>query len=231
MFLFCPDGRLTAAQHHSLARLAAEPEPLMAVCAAPDERAVPVDVVEQATALLWKGLSGFDFSGYVVALWAIARHSPGADAFVMNDSVLGPLGSLRPFWDADRPDLFGFTGSSAWENHIQSYAFMMREVTPTRLRGLENVLPRHFAFNHFQDVVLWQETRLARVAARRMSVGAGWFMADPARSDLPLFHARQLIEEGFPFVKCSHFGKWRGVADVEHLVRVLRRHGHPEMPQ
>lgn len=227
LFVYVPGGCLTPAHYFTLGQLAARSEPLLVVCAAKGPGQVPAALHDQADALIWKGLTGFDFSAYAIALRAVAAHSPGADVLAMNDSVLGPFGSLDRFWADARWALSGFTASAAWENHLQSYAFLLRAVTPERVAALGSVLPRQVAFDHFQDVVFWQETRLARVAARTMSVGAWWYTPDVLGGDLPLFQPLDLVEQGFPFIKRSHFGKWRGVGDAGALARTLRRLGHP----
>jgi len=226
-FAYLPTGRLTPAHEYTLRRLRALPGGLLVVCAAPGPQDVPQALTDLADAVYWKGLAGFDFSAYALAVRVVASRSAGADLFVMNDSVLGPLSDPEPMLAASRWDLTGFTASSAVENHIQSYAFYLRGVTPERLAGLRTILPARFACHAFQDVVALQETRFARIASRSMSVGSLWY-ADEARiGDPSLFAAAALLEAGFPFLKRSLLGRFGALHAPGLLEHLLEERGHP----
>jgi len=177
--------------------------------------------------VIWKGLSGYDFSAYAIALREIAKSSPGADVVILNDSVFGPFGSLDPFIARTRWDLTGFTATGLIENHIQSYCFVIRDVTPAKVLALLPVLPLRHALNHAVDVIYLQESRLARVAARSMSVGAFWYAGGEPGWDPTLHGAEDLIAAGFPFLKRSLFGKYTGVFDEARLFEMLEERGHP----
>ena len=221
------DGEMTAAHRYTLDRLAAEPGRLLVVCAAATSDAVPAEIAERCDALIWKALPGFDFSAYGIALRHLAAVSPGCDAFVMNDSVLGPFASPAAAL-ADAPwDLAGFTGSWLFENHIQSYAFQLREVTPGRVAALAPVLSRRTAFNRYMDVVICQETRLARVAARTMRVGARFFVADRVAHNPSLHHAAMLARAGVPFIKRSLLTHYAAFQDRTEIAAIVAGHGHP----
>lgn len=226
-FAYCPDGRQTAAQAFTLDRLRALGRKVLVVCAAPTARDVPEPLTAAADALIWKALPGFDFSAYGIALRAIARSSPGSDAFVMNDSVLGPLVDPRPALAAAPWAFTGFTAFSHVENHIQSYAFQMRGVTERRVASLGSVLLKRRAFDGYRDVIYLQETRFARVVARRMSAGAFWFADERRSGDPTVFNALALSEAGFPFLKRSLFGRNRSVHPQQALDAILAEAGHP----
>ena len=226
-FMYLADGEMTAAHRYTLDRLAAEPGRLLVVCAAATSDAVPAEIAERCDALIWKALPGFDFSAYGIALRHLAAVSPGCDAFVMNDSVLGPFASPAAAL-ADAPwDLAGFTGSWLFENHIQSYAFQLREVTPGRVAALAPVLSRRTAFNRYMDVVICQETRLARVAARTMRVGARFFVADRVAHNPSLHHAAMLARAGVPFIKRSLLTHYAAFQDRTEIAAIVAGHGHP----
>lgn len=233
-FVYLPDGKLTPAHRFTLDRLKAEAMKLLIVCAAPRLEDVPAELGDIADALIWKGMAGFDFSAFAVGLGHLAKASPGSDIFVMNDSVLGPLAPLGRFMDEARFDLTGITGSRNDENHVQSYAFILRGVTRSRLWQLRSIFPPGLAFNDFAEVVRTQETRMARVAAKRMSVGAFWFAArHPENPDPTLFTAGVLLDQGFPFVKKSALAKFRhvvGEAVASDLDNRLSVFGHPPFP-
>lgn len=226
-FIWSPDGRLTPAHLYTLERLRARNAGLLVVIATPDVTQIPDTLFAMADALWWKAMPGFDFSGYAIGLHAIARQSPGADVFVMNDSVMGPFGDIDRLLAGAPWDLAGFTAASLFENHIQSYAFQLRAVTPSRMRALASVFPRLWRFDRFQDVIFGQETRFARVASRSMTVGAWWWYDTGKGLDLVLKEAFELISAGYPFLKRSLLGKSRGVQPVERLVATLADLGHP----
>lgn len=227
-FAFMPDGALSDAHRFTLARLRALGRPLLVICAAQSVDLIPAELAAAADALVWKALPGFDFSAYRVGLAALAEHAPGCDAFVMNDSVFGPLGDVGPALDAARWDLTGFIATATVENHVQSYAFQLRGVTRDRLAALAAVMPDQYAYDGFWDVVLNQETRFARVAARRLRVGALVHVDLPGQTlDPTLQCALPLVRAGFPFLKRSLLGKLAGLWPREEVVAVLRAAGHP----
>ncbi len=226
-FVFLPSGGLTSAHRFTLERLRAADAGLCVICAAPSPGDVPADLREIADALYWKDLSGFDFSAYALAIQEVARHSPGADLFVMNDSVLGPFVPLDTLWPAMRWDLTGFTASATLQNHIQSYAFHLRGVDRSTVRALASVMPRRFAFQDYLGAVYCQESRFATVAARRMSVGALWYADGERSGDASVLAALPLVEAGFPFLKRSLFTKNGHVYPRAALIDTLRGLGHP----
>jgi len=226
-FLYLPDGVLTASHLYTLDRLRALPGGLLAICATPGVEQVPEDLLRRADAVCWKGLSGYDFSAYALALAAVAERAPGADLFLLNDSVLGPFGDVEALLERSSWDLTGFTASAAFENHVQSYAFLIRNVNPAMVRALRTVVSTRYAFNYYQNVVNWQETRLARVAARSMSVGALWYSDGRNVHDPSLQSATDLVASGLPFLKRSLLGRYAGFQDRDRLEAILKAAGHP----
>ena len=235
LFLYAPTAELDRDQAQILERVRALNGLLLLVVATPVSERLPPEVAI-ADALIWKDLLGFDFSAYALALEAIADGSPGATIYFQNDSVLGPFGDLESLIACAPWDLTGFIGSPAVETHFSSFAFILKNVTPTRIAALTPVLSTTASHHKFAHVVMLQETRLARVAAQTMSVGAFWYLDDrPAEPSLlgkvaqrlglvptrPVFDARgdatlsfpfTLLDQGFPFLKRSLFTKYAGVA-------------------
>lgn len=229
-FLYLPDGVLTSAHRHTLSRLRTLHGGLFVVCAAPQPAMVPAELLEVSDAAIWKGTSGYDFSAYSLAIREVARSSPGADVFLMNDSVLGPFGDIDSVLRTAPWQVTGFTAWSAFENHVQSYALFLKRVTPDLVRQLRTVLRERTAFNRFQDVVNWQESRLARIASRTVSVGALWFEPTFEAGDPSVVRAVALLRAGFPFLKRSLVGgKLAHRADQHTLRRLLDERGHPSM--
>lgn len=225
-FVFAPDGVLTDSHRYTLQRLQESGWGLLVVCAAPMAERVPVELRE-ADALCWKALSGYDFSAYAIGLHLLAERAPGSTVFVLNDSVFGPLVDLGPFFEAARWDLTGFTASSANGNHLQSYAFIMKDVTPSRLATVHRILPTDHAFDTADDAIICQELCLARHAARFMSVGAFVHADQSTVVDAMLQRPLELLDAGFPFVKKSLVGKFAVLNYREAVRERLAAAGHP----
>ncbi len=222
-FVWLPDGRLTDHHRFTLAQLSTFGFWCMVVCATPRPEDVPGELAD-ADALVWKALPGYDFSAYATGLEAIAASSPGADVLLLNDAVYGPFADPSPVLRSAPWALTGFTASvDEYENHLQSYALFLRVVTPARVAALAPGLTTRFAYGGFSDVVLEQETRLTRMAARSMSVGALYF--NPPGSGLadPMVHVPlELVRAGFPFLKRSLAGRLQALCPPDALAAVLR---------
>ena len=229
-FLFSPDGIFGAHHRFALERLRDSGHRLMIVCAAPAPSKIPVEVNAYADALYWKGLSGYDFSAYSAALREISRKSPHANVLVINDSVYGPFTDVSNVLAKAPWELTGFTATSQVENHIQSYAFVLNDVTPARMRSLATVMFPWRALSDPHDVIQIQETRFARVASRSLRVGAFWFAEKEQVLDPTLFRPIELIAAGFPFLKRSLTGKHQTLQNIEEIRELLFSLGHPVAP-
>lgn len=226
-FLYAPDGRFDPAHRYTLARLRDAGHRLMVVCAAPSPAGIPVDVHPFADALYWKGLAGYDFSAYSAALHEIARKSPHATALVINDSVYGPFTDLRGALENPPWELTGFTATPEIESHIQSYAFVLQDVTRRRMWSLASVMFPVFALSKTDDVIQAQESRFARVAARSMRVGSYWHADGKDVVNPSLERPIELVAAGFPFLKRSLTGKLQARQNVAEIRELLFALGHP----
>lgn len=228
-FIFAPDGNLTASHRFALSRLRDMACGVLVVCATAKPENVPGELQGFADALYWKALSGYDFSAYTLALWALSEASPHSDVCVLNDSVFGPFYDLRRFVHKAPWEFAGFTALDATENHIQSYAFIVRNLHPERMAGMRTVFHPRVVLNRATDVILCQETRFARVASRSMSTGAYWYTQEAVCLDPTLAKPFELIDLGFPFLKKSLLGRMSGFQPREAVLESLRRVGHPSV--
>lgn len=226
-FLFLPDGKLGSHHLFTLQKLNELDRPLFIVCATPTLDMVPPELHQQADALYWKGLSGYDFSAYTLILEAISQHSSGGTALIMNDSMFGPFSDLEAALTSAPWDLTGFTASGLNGNHIQSYAFILKDVTPSRLECLRDVFPAGYAFDNVDAVIRRQEIRMARVAHRHMSVGAYFYTDGKAIDDPCLRCPFELLDAGFPFMKRSLLGKMSAFQPPQAVIQRLSVVGHP----
>lgn len=226
-FMYVPDGVLSPSHRFTLERLRDLCLPIFVVCATPSPDLLPHGLAAYCDALYWKGLSGYDFSGYTLALREISRKSPGADVFVMNDSVFGPFSNLREIIKKAPWDLTGFTSSNQRTNHIQSYAFILRNVDKDRMAKLSTVFFPYFAMSNANAVICLQETRLARVAARHMTVGAFWYGDSNIVIDPTLVRPLELLDAGVPFLKRSLISKHKFFIDADIIRSRLELLDHP----
>jgi lipopolysaccharide biosynthesis protein len=226
-FMYTPTGVLSAAHAFTLSRLQDMGLPVLVICAATGPDRVPPDLRGLCDALFWKDLPGYDFSAYTLALRQISKHSPGADAFVFNDSVYGPFGDLKSILENAAWDFTGLTASNHRTNHIQSYAFVLRQVTPSRMAALSTVFFPLVSISEPAAVIELQELRLARVASRFMKVGALWFGDTEKVIDPTLVRPMELVDGGFPFLKRSLLGKHKSFIDQELMIGRLQQLNHP----
>ena len=227
-FVFAPDGQLDDSHLFTLDRLKAGRLPVLAVVASKAEHLVPEIILKTCDAVYWKALSGYDFSAYAVGLHAIGRSSPGADALVFNDSVYGPFSSLEPFVRNAPWDFTGFMATDgSLQRHIQSYAFIMRNVTIERLESLGDIFSMTSAFDSATATICCRELWMARTASRTMSVGSFWFGEVARVLDPTLSKGLELLDAGFPFVKKSLLNKQRHYQQRDRVLAYLERLGHP----
>lgn len=225
-FIYAPAGSLSPSHYYTVSRLRDSGISLLVVCAAKTPLDVPPDVYKFADALIWKSLSGFDFSAYKLALSAIGKKSPHSDVYVQNDSVFGPFSDIKGDFENLKWGLTGYTASCEESNHIQSYAFFMRDVCFLKIAKLSTIFFPLVAFNSFQNVVDLQELRFSRVAARHMKVGAFWYEQDRAINPV-LVKPFELIDAGFPFLKKALLGKNAKFQRTDEVKARLYELNHP----
>jgi len=202
-FVYCPDGVLSAAHKFALGSLKDFGENILTVCAAKSIEHVPAELSRYSDALIWKGLEGYDFSAYSIALNLIARSSPDSEVLVVNDSVLGPFTNPRRGFAETNWGMGGFTASSYLRPHVQSYAFWLRRVNRRSMARFSRVFFPAFALSDYQAVIWLQELRLAEVASGYMKVGAQWFTDASKLLDLSTDTPFELLDAGMPFLKKS----------------------------
>lgn len=231
-FMYLPQGQLTPHHRFTLERLVKEEAQLMVVCACPPNHSVLTELRDQCDALCWKAVEGFDFSAYAIGLTELVRHASGSDVLVLNDSMLGPFSPLTPFIDQAPWRLSGLSASSLAENHLQSFAFIVRHLNAEFLKAVAPAISTEWCYDAIDPVILLQETRFARVASHHMTVGAFWYTDGSRYQDLCLNCPEEMLAAGFPLLKRSLFGKFaRDFQDLATMQALLRRLGHPELGQ
>ena len=225
-FIYAPDGEITGHHAFTLARLREQGFALLVVVCGLLQTDAEARLGPLVDALIWKEQRGFDFSAYTLGLRHLAKRTPGTDAVFLNDSVLGPFADLNVMVERARWRLTGFTASGYWGNHIQSYAFIFKDIDRKLARDMMAVFNPFWAFDKFEDVVICQELPMARLAAQRMSVGSLWYQdLNPS-----VRYAQELLEDGFPFIKKSLFGKNAHWHEPGVAAALLARQGYTHDP-
>lgn len=233
-FVYAPDGKIDQGHLFTLNALTSGDLPVLAVVACKTPNLVPEPILESCDAVIWKALSGYDFSAYAIGLEAIARCSPGADVLVFNDSVFGPFHDLAPLVAGAPWDLTGFMATDGSnQRHVQSYAFVMKAVRPERLDAMGEILTTAFAFDDARATICCRELWMARQASQTMTVGSYWFGAVTDVLDPTLSKAIELVGAGFPFMKRSLLTKQSHYQQTADVIACLQHHGHPivEIPE
>lgn len=226
-FVYLPDGNLTASHRYTLQRLRDLELPILVVCATKEPSDVPDELRHLVQALYWKALPGYDFSAYAMAAAIIAHKSPHSKVLFLNDSVFGPFVDLREMAFKSPWDFTGFTASAMVESHVQSYAFVINDLSPRRVRALWPVLFPFFALRNRNAAILCQETRFARIASASMSVGAYWYGSGDGVINPVLEEPFSLLEAGFPFMKKSLLGKQAHFNKNDVASTFLEQNLHP----
>lgn len=226
-FVYLPDAVLTPSHIFTLEKLALADAGLFVICALPYGKEVPPLLYNYAHAVARKGLSGFDFSAYAFGMHSIVKYSSGSDVLFLNDSVFGPFSNVDREFLSAKWDFTGYTGQYLIENHIQSYAFIIKNMDESVKNVLDTVLPLDYAYDRYKDVIFQQETRLARIASREMSVGAKWFSEASVGVDPSFFCAISLLETGFPFLKKSLLHRRPDIYQRNDILELLETLGHP----
>lgn len=226
-FVYLPSGGLGPHHVFTLERLRSSGFRVLIICASPAPSSIPDQLKRYADALYWKDLSGYDFSAYTLALEEVAAHSPGATLMILNDSMFGPFSDLRTQISNAPWDMTGYTASGSNGNHIQSFAFILKQVDIERLNSVRSVFCKYHAFNNVHQVIRMQELRMAAVAATHMSVGSHFYTDGREIDDPCLRRPFELLQAGFPFLKRSLLGKMREFQDPERVIQYLRSQHHP----
>lgn len=230
-FIFAPSGRIDEGHQYTIDKLRRSRRSLLVVFASESSDVIDPDLADQCEALIWKDLPGYDFSGYALGLNVLARALPGASALVLNDSVFGPFYDLDPLLDGAKWDLTGFSASESQENHIQSFAFYLKRLDQGVIDGMGQIFSLRFSFDDFLQTVTLRETRMARLAAKSMTVGSFLYAPNRYSPDPTVEKPLEMIDCGFPFLKRSLLGKHHGKVAHLELVRCLMEAGHPPSDQ
>jgi lipopolysaccharide biosynthesis protein len=225
-FIYTPTGQIFDQHVFTLRRLKETGFQVLVIVGSNNMVRQLPDALRSADAVIMKQERGFDFSGYTIGLNYLVKQFCEVDVLVLNDSVFGPFVDLMPLVNQARWTLTGFTSSHAVENHIQTYAFILRAMNEKSLASLKSVFFRHVAMSYHGAVAFLQETRLARKASVVGSVGALWNPIEPS-TDLTMAMPIELVRSGFPFLKRSVLGKFASDFSQEEMLGLLSEKGHP----
>jgi glycosyltransferase involved in cell wall biosynthesis len=154
--------------------------------------------------LLVRSNEGYDFSAWAHVLRLHRELYSAEILYLLNDSVIGPVNDSAFHAALERlrrapADLVGMTEDYERGWHIQSYFLALKE------RVLQSRIWHQFVFDiasftNKEDVINAYEVQLApKVAAAGLTTLA--LFTAKSRVNQTLFNWRQLLEEGFPFIK------------------------------
>jgi ElaB/YqjD/DUF883 family membrane-anchored ribosome-binding protein len=161
---------------------------------------------ELVDGLFVRSNGGFDFAAWAHVLRLHPEFFDAEILYWVNDSVFGPVNEaafhkvitrVRGAWQ----DLVGLTENFQPRWHIQSYFLALKR------RALESDMLRQFvrnivAFTEKRDVIDRYEVELASTLAAAGITASALFKARCEHNPLA-FRWRELLDEGFPFVKIN----------------------------
>ena len=174
--------------------------------------------------------NGYDFGAWATAIRSIPEVKHARSLVLTNDSVFGPLSNFSNFLErmaAHPADLVGAIGSRQSRPHIQSFLLMFK---PAALK--------HPAFDRFWNKVRngdreWairnyelplQQHFLAAGLSAEAIFSAPAYLPENTNPSLTIW--RELVEEGFPFVKVQLLRDNPARADLTNWQGFLSGHGY-----
>lgn len=151
---------------------------------------------------------GFDFGSWSAALLTINLDSEFLQQILLvNNSMYGPLFPLRPMIEelASRGDFFGLTASQEFSPHLQSYFLGFNRVV------IASPAFRQFWGGKFGGRSKWSTIWAHELTWERFFVKRGFrsVVLVPETRNFPrnplTFLWKELVAEGFPFIKKSLF--------------------------
>ncbi|MEQ1611164.1 MAG: rhamnan synthesis F family protein [Hyphomicrobiaceae bacterium] len=239
---YVPAGRFSNAALHYMRALKRCGFLVYVVAAVPDiDAAIEPPETDCVDAFAVRANEGLDF-----ALWASAlrRHPQLRDAdslLLANDSVLGPvrpLGDVFARIDAVDADFLGLTENFEIRRHLQSY-FLFFKSSALRSQAFGRYWSNVRSLPNKQNLIrAYEVSMLAKLEVEGLR-GQALFPLDGGKSkrvvNPTLFHWRELLDRGFPFIKTevlrddpgrTDLNGWRAQAgatgfDVEFIAHEL----------
>jgi len=228
-FCYLPNGKLNGIHKYTLTQLKQQGFSILVVCACPDFNNAPQFKDYNIDGLVLKELKGYDFSGYTAGLSYLADQDRDYDVVVLNDSILGPFGNLNTLFRSSPWQLTGCLNYDVIENHIIGFCFSFKNFNKKTLQSLSSIFTAKISYNSQGPVCLLQETRLAAVASKKMTVGSILCPPDGIKAHNYLMgNPVGLLDIGFPFIKRSIFEKRAHLfLNQDYYLSILEELGHP----
>lgn len=200
-----PDGRLKPHLRHYLEALSAEGIDIVLIVAADQ----PFQDADEWLRPLVKGLFVRENSGLDFAAWAhlLRRHRELNDAqilYLLNDSLIGPTNAadfnklVSRIRESDA-DIVGMTENRERGWHVQSYFLAVKRGALSSFAFHQFMLDV-VSFDDKDDVINNFEVQFAPVLiAAGLKVEA--LFSSPTIHNPTIYHWRELLDEGFPFIK------------------------------
>jgi len=204
-----PDGKLKPHVAHYVQYLRREGIETLLIIAA--DRAYRVDEgidLGSVAGLLVRQNEGFDFAAWAHAIRLYVQLYETEELLFLNDSIVGPFNEtlFHAFLDRARKsdfDMVGATDNYEIEWHVQSY-FLLMKSNVIRSYAFQNFFSNVASHSKKSRVIHEYEVRLAPVLVDAgLKCGVLFPSVKGEKINKTIYGWRQLIADGFPFVKVT----------------------------
>jgi lipopolysaccharide biosynthesis protein len=184
------------------------------------------DDLDFADAILLRQNAGYDFGAWATAIRLLPQVREARIVAIVNDSVYGPFEGFPEMIArarASHADVIGLTESFELRRHFQSYALFFKDNALTSVafnrfwRSVRVGSRRHVIDNY--ELLLLTRMEEAGLACETLFTGP----KDGRNPTLTIW--RELLEQGFPFIKVQLLRDNPGKADLSNWRQVIGDHG------
>jgi glycosyltransferase involved in cell wall biosynthesis len=231
-----PDGNIKPHVSHYLSALKRHGVSVVLIVAADRPvKTIPPDLMSLVSGLFVRENKGYDFAAWAHVLQLHPTLFASPILYLMNDSLFGPLNdkkfaSLLGRIRHSRADVVGLTDSYEHNWHIQSFflAFKPRALSSVALHRFINAI----SCCSDKDAVIknYEITLAPHLRERGLKIEALFGGANNVSKDnrfnRTLFHWRELIQDGFPFVKVMALRNASLDKDMNDWRQILTKEGY-----
>lgn len=177
--------------------------------------------------IIYRPNIGYDFGSWAIALQSFPRLARREHVILLNDSLVGPFGSMAPLLDhfeSCSADVWAATSSKQIEMHLQSF-----------LMGFHGGVLAEYPLKRFwqsirelgtkEEIIQQHEIGLSRLIEREMLTSESFLPAEIAGKGLrnsAISSWRVLLRNGFPFVKRELLRTERFAVQRDLIVEMVR---------
>jgi hypothetical protein len=206
---YLPEGRVNSSTSYYMRSLSELGYKIILIAACDGATSISGDDIDFVDGVIVRDNIGLDFASWALALTAAPMLWKSKRLLLTNDSIFGPINKegLKKVLDdiaGSGADVGGLTNSFQVKPHIQSYFFVLQNEALVR-KEVRNIWQNVRAYEDKNRVIgeyelgLWDKYAAAGLRSYVQFPSA---MSDAELDINPTLHRwRELIEEGFPFLK------------------------------